>query len=95
MIREDVAKVLRHPISHTAPFAMILEDQSRDSGNTQRIMRDLIAVILTKLEDLENIQDSGPFYENIGVSPIAPEIEKAIIKDEPKPTKSTPVQPVK
>lgn len=59
MLRQDVGKVLGHPISNVASFAQIIEDHSRDAGNTQRIMRDLIAVCLTKLEELEPALEKG------------------------------------
>jgi len=52
-IRSEVSAVLKKPISNVASFAQILEDISRDTGNTQRLMRDLIAVILTNLEEIE------------------------------------------
>lgn len=89
MLRQDVGKVLGHPISNVASFAQIIEDHSRDAGNTQRIMRDLIAVCLTKLEEMEPDQIfelKASDLTNILQSPIAleDEVEETVAKYEPK-----------
>lgn len=59
-IRSEVSAVLKRPVSNVAPFSQILFEVSRDSGNTQRLLRDLMAAVLTKLEELEKDGQSKP-----------------------------------